>query len=378
MSRKPVWLAVALLLMALGAAPGSASALRLHRVARFRQPVYVTSPPGDRRDLFVVERAGRIEIVRHGRKLRRPFLDIRRLVSLPFPNNQFRDQGGLVSLAFAPDYRRSGLFYVFYTNRDGNLDVDQFQRSPHSATRASVSSRRILFALPRHGQLTDLGGDLAFGPDGYLYIGFGEGSDPDSAQNLGALTGKILRIEPTPAAPAPYSVPADNPFVGVAGARPEVFAYGLRMPWRFSFDPGSGNLIIGDVGDERFEEVDVLTAGDAGANLGWPFFEGRHRNEAGAPGGLTFPVLVRAHSRQTCAIVGGYVMRGRRIPSLRGRYVYGDVCSGLVRSVRVGPDGAHGDRPEHLTVPYLDSFGRDARGRLYAVSLLGGVYRVSG
>ncbi len=368
---------VALFFLAQYAMASPATALRLHRVANFKQPVDVTAPPGDKRDLFVVERAGKIEIVRHGRKLHRPFLDIRGLVDLDFPNNQFRDQGGLVSLAFAPDYRRSGLFYVFYTHRDGTLHVDEFRRSPSSPNRALVSSRRTLFALPRHGQRTDLGGDLEFGPDGMLYIGFGEGIDPASAQDLGALTGKILRIDPTPSAGAPYTVPGSNPFVGVAGARPEVYASGLRMPWRFSFDPATGDLIVGDVGDEQFEEVDLLTAADAGANLGWPFFEGRHRHESGGPGGLTFPELVRPHSFQSCAIVGGYVIRGHRLPSLRGRYDYGDVCTRQIRSARLGPHRARGDRSEQLAVPYLDSFGRDARGRLYAVSLLGAVYRIT-
>jgi len=368
---------LAVALAALATLCSAAQGLGLARVARFKQPVYATTPPGDQRDLFVVERAGRIEIVRNGRKLHRPFLDIRHLVDLAFPNNQFRDQGGLVSLAFAPDYRSSGLFYVFYTHRDGTLHVDEFRRLPGSSTRANVGSRRPLFALPRHGLRTDLGGDLAFGPDGYLYVGFGQGRDSDSAQDLGALTGKILRIDPTPAAGSPYGVPESNPFAGIAGARPEIYAYGLRMPWRFSFDPATRDLIVGDVGDESFEEVDVLTASDAGANLGWPFFEGRHRHEPGAPGRLTFPALVRRHSGQTCAIVGGYVIRGNVLPSLRGRYVYGDVCSGRVRSARLGPGRARGDRSEHLAVPYLDSFGLDGRGSLYAVSLDGGVYRVT-
>lgn len=356
----------------------SAEALRLHKVAGFHQPAYVTAPRHDRRDLFVVERAGRIEIVRHGRRLHRPFLDIRRLVDLDFPNNQFRDQGGLVSLAFAPDYRRSGRLYVFYSHRDGTLHVDEFRRSAGSPLRAARRSRRTVIAIPRHGRRTDLGGDLEFGHDGYLYVGFGQGKHPDSAQDLGTLTGKILRIDPRPLVGAAYGVPIDNPFVNQPGARPEVFAYGLRMPWRFSFDPSTEDLIVGDVGEERFEEVDVLGPADAGANLGWPFYEGRHRDEPGGPDGLTFPALAKPHANGFCAIVGGYLVRGRRLPSLRNRYLYGDVCSGRLRSVRLRPGGANGDRSEHLKVPYLDSFGRDGRGRLYAISLDGPVYRISG
>ncbi len=375
-ARTLVVLVAALSLAAALASP--AQALRLHKVAGFDQPAYLTAPRGDRRDLFVVERAGRIEIVRDGRKLRRPFLDIRGLVDLDFPNNQFRDQGGLVSLAFAPDYRRSGRFYVFYSHRDGTLHVDEFRRAGGSRLRAARSSRRTVIAIPRLGRRTDLGGDLGFGPDGYLYVGFGQGRHPDSAQDLGALTGKILRIDPRPLPGAPYGVPADNPFVNLPGARPEIFAYGLRMPWRFSFDPQSGDLIVGEVGEERFEEVDVLAPADAGANLGWPFYEGRHQDEPGGPGGVTFPALAKPHSKGFCAIVGGYLLRGRRLPSLRDRYLYGDVCTGRLRSVRLGAGGAEADRSEHLSVPYLDSFGRDGRGRLYAVSLDGPVFRISG
>ena len=369
---------VGLFLMGQAYAASSASALHLHQVARFTQPVYVTAPRGDSRELFVVERAGRIMIVRHGRKLRRPFLDIRRLVDLRFPNNQFRDQGGLVSMAFAPDYRRSGLFYLFYTHRDGTIHVDEFQRASGSPQRVSPSSRRTVLSVPRDGTRTDLGGHLAFGPDGFLYIGFGCGRYPDSSQDLGTLTGKILRIDPRAAGDRAYSVPADNPFASQPGARPEIFVYGLRMPWRFSFDRSTGELIVADVGDEHYEEVDLLGAGDAGANLGWPFYEGRRRHDPGGPAGVTFPVLAKPHAHGLCAIVGGALIRGRRLPSLRGRYLYGDVCTGRLGSARLRHPRARADRSEHLAVPALVSFGSDARGRLYAVSLGGPVYRITG
>jgi hypothetical protein len=353
-----------------------ASALELHKVARFRQPVDVTAPRGDRRELFVVERTGRIEVVRHGRRLRRPFLDIRGLVDLDFPNDQFRDQSGLASLAFAPDYRRSGRFYVFYSHRGGTLHVDEFRRRAGSPLRAARDSRRTLIAIPRYGRRVDLGGDLGFGPDGYLYIGFGEGASRQSAQDLGVLTGKILRIDPTPGAGTAYGIAPGNPFAAVPDTRPEIWALGLRMPWRFSFDPRSGDLIVGEVGEDSFEEVDVLGPADAGANLGWPFYEGRQQDQAGAPGGLSFPALAKPHAHGTCAIVGGYLIRGRRLPALRNRYLYGDVCTGRLRSVRLAGGDASGDRSEHSSVPYLDSFGRDGRGRLYAVSLDGPVYRI--
>jgi glucose/arabinose dehydrogenase len=315
-------------------------------------------------------------VVRHGRKLRRPFLDIRRQVDLRFPKNQFRDQGGLVSMAFAPDYRRSGLFYLFYTHRDGTIHVDEFQRS-NSRDRASPSSRRTVLSVPRNGVRTDLGGHLAFGPDGFLYIGFGCGRKPDSSQDLGTLTGKILRIDPRRAGGGAYSVPADNPFANQPEARPEIFAYGLRMPWRFSFDRSTDELIVADVGDERFEEVDLLGGADAGANLGWPFYEGRHRHDPGGPAGVTLPVLAKPHSDGLCAIVGGDLSRSRRLPSLQGRYLYGDVCSGRLYSARLRHPRVRADRSEHLAVPALVSFGTDARRRLYAVSIAGAVYRIS-
>jgi glucose/arabinose dehydrogenase len=371
---KAIALGAGLCLAAQALLASSAGALRLAEVAHFDQPVYVTAPRGASRKLFVLERAGRVRIVRHGRKVNRAFLDIRNLVDLDFPNNQFRDQGGLVSLAFAPDFRSSGRFYVLYTNRDGSYDVDEFRRTARG--RAASSTRRSVLSIPRRGNRKDLGGHLEFGPDGFLYVGFGYVRDPESSQDLRALTGKILRIDPDPVAGAPYGIPAGNPFVGRPDVRPEIFASGLRMPWRFSFDPASGDLIIGDVGGERVEEVDLLPSGTAGANLGWPFYEGRRRLEPGGPIGLTFPVLAKPHRNGFCAIVGGYLIRGRRLPSLRGRYIYGDVCSGAVRSARLNLSRASGDRSERLAVPYLVSFGRDALGRLYAASLTGSIYRI--
>jgi glucose/arabinose dehydrogenase len=355
----------------------SADALDLHKVARLAQPVYVTAPPGDSRELFVLERAGRVRIVRNGHVRKRPFLDIRGRVDLPFPEDQFGDQGGLVSMAFAPDYRLSGRFYLFYTHVDGTIHVDEFLRAPGSPSRASPSSARTVLSVARDGARTDLGGQIEFGPDGFLYVGFGYGSDPGSSQDLGLLTGKILRIDPRPADGQPYSVPSDNPFLAQPGARPEILAYGLRMPWRFSFDPETRNLLVADVGGDLFEEVNVLRPEDAGANLGWPLYEGHHEHSPGGGGTFTFPVLIRAHVAGFCAIVGGYRIAARGPPSLRNRYIYGDVCTGRLRSARLGLPTATGDRSERLLVRYLVSFGRDARGGLYAVSLDGPIYRIS-
>jgi glucose/arabinose dehydrogenase len=316
-------------------------------------------------------------VIRNGRRLRRAFLDIRHLVDLPFPDNEDRDQGGTLSMAFAPDYRRTGRFYVLYTNRDGQIHLDEFHRSRASADRASPLTGRTVLSLPRERRI-DLGGDLVFGPDRMLYVGLGYVDDPGSAQDLGVLTGKLLRIDPRPDGARAYRIPPDNPFVFQRGARPETFAYGLRNPWRFSFDAPTGALVIADVGEKQFEEIDVLRRGQAaGANLGWPLYEGRRRNaEGGAGGPLVFPVLTRAHGADTCAIVGGYVVRTRRPRRLRGRYVYGDVCSGQVRSLSLSRPAS--DRSEHVNVPFLDSFGRDARGRLYGIGINGPVYRIGG
>jgi glucose/arabinose dehydrogenase len=352
---------VALAVAALGA-PGPVQA-RLVSVGRFHQPVDATAPRGDAHRLFVLERAGVIKLLNRGATRRRAFLDIRRLVRVPYPRNQFRDQSGAFAFAFAPGFRRSGLFYVLYTGRDKQIHVDEFRARGASA---SIRSRRTVLTLPEQG-LLDVGGDLAFGPDGLLYASFGEGRVPAQSQDLGSLNGKLIRIDPRVTAGASYGIPATNPFVARPGARPEIFASGVRTPYRFSFS--GRNLILADVGESSFEEVDVLdTTTSAGADLGWPVFEGPHRREP-ATGDFVAPVFSRRHVHGFCAIVGGAVVHGR--------YLYGDVCAGRVRSVRLTTHEARGDRSEHARVPYLDSFGRDGRGRPYAVSLNGAVYRLA-
>jgi glucose/arabinose dehydrogenase len=221
---------------------------------------------------------------------------------------------------------------------------------------------------------------MVFGPDGLLYIGTGDGGRPEdapNAQDLGSLLGKLLRIDPAPSGGSPYGVPADNPFAAREDARGEVFAYGLRNPWRFSFDRETNDLLIGDVGASRFEEVDRLTPERApGANLGWPAFEGNDRLDDGvaAPGHVR-PVLTYP-TGEGCSITGGYVVRDPGLPSLRGRYLYGDYCNGELRSFEPAPGGARGDRALGLTVPSLSSFGEDSGGRIYATSLDGPVFQL--
>jgi hypothetical protein len=363
---------------AVRAAPGDP---QLVLVGRFTSPVYVTSPPGDRQRLFVVEQPGRVWISRGGATLPTPFLDVRSLVSTG-------GERGLLSMAFPPDYAASGRFYVYYTARNGAITIAEYRVSP-DADAADPSSGRTVLSIP-HSRSNHNGGQLQFGPDGFLYAGTGDGGgagDPDRAgQNLGSLLGKILRIDPRASGAAAYSVPPSNPFVGVPNARPEIWAYGLRNPWRFTFDRETGDLSIGDVGQGDWEEVDFATTGSGrgrGANFGWSCFEGRHAyapnsGEAACNpirGPHVPPVLEYSHSRG-CSITGGYVVRDPALGSLAGRYVYGDYCRRPLWSARLQLPDAQGDTRLGLDVPGLTSFGEDVCGRVYAVSGDGPVYRL--
>ncbi|MFI5039494.1 MAG: PQQ-dependent sugar dehydrogenase, partial [Solirubrobacterales bacterium] len=224
------------------------------------------------------------------------------------------------------------------------------------------------------------GGQLAFGPDGDLYIGIGDGGSEGDPMNLGqntsVLDGKILRISPRAA--GGYAIPSDNPFVGSPGKRGEIWAYGLRNPWRFSFDRLTGDLAIGDVGQDKYEEIDFAPRGAGkGANYGWSIFEGRSRYKRGNAPGAVFPVLVAPHSAGYCAIIGGYVVRDHSLRSLYGRYLFGDDCKSQINSVKLSRGHARGNRATGLSVNAMSSFGEDAAGHVYAVSLAGPVYRIA-
>ena len=230
------------------------------------------------------------------------------------------------------------------------------------------------------------GGDIAFGPEGLLYIGTGDGGGAGdehgsrgNGQNLGSLLGKLLRIDPRPAGGRAYGIPASNPFAGRKGARAEIYSYGLRNPWRWSFDRATGDIVIADVGQGSVEEVSFLRRGGArGANFGWRAWEGSERfADQPAPGAI-FPVIEKSHGDGWCSITGGYVVRDPALPALRGRYVYGDFCLGQLRSARLTPGKASADRSLGLPrVASLSSFGEDAGGRVYVVSLEGSVYRLA-
>jgi glucose/arabinose dehydrogenase len=307
--------------------------------AGFDQPLGLVQAPGED-TLYVVEQPGRVVSLDR----RKTLIDIADRV-------QSGGEQGLLGLAFDPGYARNGRFYLHYTNKDGDTRVDEY----------TGTARRELLAVdqpfPNHN-----GGQLSFGPDRRLYLGLGDGgsaNDPhDNGQDLGARLGKILRFD---------------------GTRWEVAAYGLRNPWRFSWDRSTSSLWIADVGQDQREEIDVVPGlGGPPPNFGWPAFEGGNdpddRKPSG-PGRLVFPVAEYDHD-EGCSVTGGYVYRGRAVPGLRGRYVYGDVCSGRLWSLRAGRDSATDVRREDDELEQLSSFGEDAAGELYAVSLDGRVFRL--
>jgi glucose/arabinose dehydrogenase len=357
------------------AEPAARRPVRLLRLGNFDQPTYITAPRGDSRR-FVVERPGRIRVLRGRRVLGKPFLDISDRVSEG-------GERGLLSMAFARDYRTSHRFWVYYTDPVGFIEIDQFRASASNPNVADPSSRRVVLRVPHH-RFNHKGGQLQVGPDGNLYAGFGDGGaggDPDeNAQNLGRMLGKIIRISPT--AGGGYSIPPDNPFRGRAGALSEIYAYGVRNPWRFSFDRRTGSLTVGDVGQDAVEEVDFIRGRSGGRqprggyNFGWDSFEGRSRYEDGPAPGHIPPVLQHTHSAGFCSITGGYVIRDRSLGrGWTGRYIYGDLCDGTLRLARLRRPSAR-SHATRLSVGSLVSFGEDGSGRVYAVSLDGPVYRI--
>ena len=335
----------------------------LKQIGRFDEPVYITGAPGYPELLFVVEQSGTVRVLRGGRKLGRPFLDIGGLIS-------FGGERGLLSIAFPPDYKESRRFYVYYTAPNGDIRVDEFKRK--SATRAARGSRRAVIQIPHRANSNHNGGQLQF-LGNFLYIGTGDGGSggdpPNNAQNRRSLLGKLLRIDPRR-----------------ADARPEIFSYGLRNPFRFSFDTVTAKgprIVIGDVGQNRSEEIDYTTVAAArGANFGWDAFEGfaPYEDENSGtpdPGGTVKPIFAYPHSRGgSCTIIGGYVVGDRRLPGLRGRYVYADLCEGELRSLAPHLRRASGDRKLGLRVSTPSSFGEDTHGRIYVASLEGPVYRL--
>ena len=364
-----------------GSASRAKGRVALKKIGSFDSPVDVTGAPGFPQLLFVVEQAGRVEVLRNGHRLPHPFLDVDPLVS------NSGGERGLLSIAFPPDYAQRGAFYAYYVDNEGNIRIDEFQR--RSPTRADAGSDRLVIRIPHPVNANHNGGQLQFLGD-LLYFGTGDGGSggdpPNNAQNKDVLLGKLLRIDPRPSGGKPYSVPASNPFVGRAG-RDEIYSYGLRNPFRFSFDtvtsPAQPRIAIGDVGQNRFEELDYTTVAAAdGANFGWDAFEGFHPYEdenSGTPdpGGTTKPTFAYPHSRGgSCSIIGGYVVADPHLRSLYKRYVYADLCEGQLRALTPHLKRAGGDHKLGLSVASPSSFGEDDAHHLYVVSLEGPVYRL--
>jgi len=355
---------------------GGEGGVALAQIGEFDSPVYVEDAPGFKKLLFVVELPGTISVLRNGKPLARPFLDISEQVS-------FQAEDGLFSVAFAPDYRKSRRFYVYYVNNDGDLRIDEFKRRRGSTTRANPNSQRNVLAIGHPQFSNHNGGQLQFGPDGMLWAATGDGGGGgdqfDNARNLNVLLGKLLRIDPS-AKKGAYAVPNDNPYVGRDGAN-EVYAYGLRNPFRFSFDSATDALAIGDVGQAEVEEVDYLSPAAArGANFGWPQFEGSLAFDLARPGADPPTAPIHTYSSGSgsgnCSITGGYVVRDPQLASLFGRYVYADLCAGQIRSFIPGPTASTDDKALGLSVGSPTSFGEGRGGSIYVTSLDGPVYRL--
>jgi glucose/arabinose dehydrogenase len=383
----PVVVAVALVAAAFGAGdaiglavPAATStvavprpAVRLTRVAKVDTATAMAARAGDT-TLYVAEQAGRIVAIRDGRIVGAA-LDIRSRVTSG-------GEQGLLGLAFSPDGSR---LYVDFTNRGGNTRIEEYA---FADGRADVATRRNVLAV-RQPQPNHNGGQLAFGPDSMLYIGLGDGGNEGDAgpghakggngQSLDTLLGKILRIDPHASTNAAYQIPPDNPFAK-GGGRPEIWAYGLRNPWRFSFDRVTGDLWIADVGQNKYEEIDFAAAPDRGrgANYGWNVFEGKHRYRSGeVSGGLAQrPLLETSHNDGNCSIIGGFAYRGTRIPALVGAYVYSDYCNGDLRWVRREGDRATAKGSLGASADTISSFGQDDNGELYVLSQSGGLSRI--
>ena len=332
--------------------------------------------------LFITLQGGRVVVYDGTNVLATPFLDIRPLVLANAPER------GLLSVVFHPGYATNGFFYVYYTALDTSNMVARFMASPPGANSVNTNTMKTIIRLPHPGQNNHNGGDLQFGPDGYLYLGPGDGGSacdpPNNSQNLGSPLGKLLRIDVSNFS-TNYTIPPSNPFVSANGARPEIWAYGLRNPWRFSFDRATGDLWIGDVGQNLREEVDLQPAGSAGGqNYGWHCYEGFLTNTCSGMGAVcsnfpsVLPILDFDHSSNRCAIMGGYRYRGAKIPPLFGTYLFADECGGQIYGAVTNAGGGWTSMLLTATVFTITTFGEDQAGELYVsrYATNGAIYRV--
>jgi glucose/arabinose dehydrogenase len=339
------------------------------------EPVFLAAPNDDPRQ-FIVERGGRVRVMENSVVLARPFLDIARRVSAT-------GEGGLLSLAFDPLYASNGYFYVLYTDLQHNIVLERWRTSSNPYL-ADTASSLVILRIAHPVYTNHYGGLVAFGPDGYLYLGTGDGGgtgDPQgNAQNPGSLLGKLLRIDVRGAsAVKPYAIPPSNPYSGQSGRRPEIWASGLRNPWRFAFD--GPRLYLADEGQDRREEVNIALVTEAGLNYGWNLMEGSlcFSQAACVRPGLTLPAFEYDDGDANgCAIIGGYVYRGQALPELDGHYFYSDYCGGYLRSIRATDDGVLEQRSWNVNglIGPVVSFGQDGQGGLYVISARGRIYKI--
>ena len=384
------WALAVLALPAAGVAADQGSGAELKRIATLDDPTAVATAPGpSSRDLvFATERSGVVAVIADGRKRRRPFLDISDRVETDTLEQ------GLLALAFDPGYEENGRFYVYYTGAGGAIEVSRFRRSRNDPLRVKQDSERTILEIPHTASQAHNGGDLQFGPDGNLWISTGDGhpgcDPPENAQNRDSLLGKLLRIRPGNGG---HTAPADNPFVAGPGAD-EIYAYGFRNPWRFSIDERSGTIAIGDVGQSTWEEINLVPLADArGANFGWDAYEGyvplelpaacRSDTPTPLPADPIFPVVTFPHSSDDpreyvgCAVIGGVIVRDRRLGRLRGRYLFSDHCNGRLHALDPSDSSRH--VPHHavgIRVRWPTSIVAGRRNRIYISSRNGAVFRL--
>ncbi len=344
----------------------------------FNRPLYLTYAPDDTSGrLFIVEQNGRIAILRDGQRQEPVFLDIRSRVG------SSANEQGLLSMAFDLDYAANGIFFVYYTDKSGETVVARYRVSADNPDTAAVDSEEILLRVGQpYGNHN--GGLIKFGPDGYLYVGLGDGGsggDPhDHGQNLGTLLGTMLRIDVRTG--GPYVIPADNPFVGREGVRPEIWNWGQRNPWRFSFDRVTGDLFIADVGQNKLEEVSFQPAASTGGeNYGWNRYEGtqpfgNRSTEGMVRRELVFPIAEYGRD-EGCSVTGGYVYRGGQLPDLVGNYIFGDYCTGIVWTLTPQADGSWLRTVLFRAPPEITSFGEDADGEVYVIFRNGTISRIT-
>jgi glucose/arabinose dehydrogenase len=340
-------------------------------VKGLKEPTLVGWPPDGGKRMFVLERAGRIRLADADGTLHpTPFLDISN-------NTSTSTEEGLLGLAFDPNYSQNGYMYIDYTANDASVNVVRYTVAPGQPDQVDPSTAMTVMAIPKRSKFHN-GGTLAFGPDGYLYVSVGDDEASQEAQSLGSIYGKILRIDVDSA--QPYAVPPTNPFVDTQGARPEIWSYGFRNPWRFSFDRATSDMWIGDVGDAKWEEVDMQPASShGGENYGWPYFEGSDcmNPDHCQDGGFVSPLVTYGHN-MTCAVMGGYVYRGPSVPAFTGKYLFGDLCTGGVFTMTGGAQQGWSRVELDFQPIKIDSFAEDPAGDVYVIDMQGGViYRIA-